>query len=113
MRQPKLFDPFRYLHEGKLYLIEPGSAIAKRNSSSRSLGESRRPEYAWLCPSCCRHLTIRFDEEFGATVVRKTEALQDKEFGFTDKSPRSHPSAASDQARRERSWTKYLSDTIV
>jgi hypothetical protein len=74
-------NTFRYLSEGKLYLIERGGTIANRNRSVRHGGESRPPEYAWLCSSCCRHLAIRFDQEFGVVLIPKSEARENKEFG--------------------------------
>ncbi len=62
---------FRYLHEGKLYVIGPKEALATRRP--RSSAKSGQIECAWLCSSCCLHLTIQLDEEFGARVVRKVE----------------------------------------
>jgi hypothetical protein len=78
---PNCSNRFRYLHEGKLCLVDSSAAKAKRNGSSRRAGESRPPEYAWLCASCCRHMSIRFDEELGAMVVRDSEPLQEDKFG--------------------------------
>lgn len=68
---PNCSNTFRYLHEGKLYLVNSCPAKGKRNGSSRHASESRPPEYAWLCSSCCRRMSIRFDENLGAMVVRK------------------------------------------
>lgn len=62
---------FRYLHEGKLYVISPKEALAMRRPTSSA--KSGQIECAWLCSSCCLHLTIQIDEEFGARVVRKVE----------------------------------------
>jgi hypothetical protein len=79
---PNCSNTFRYLHEGKLYLVNSCPAKAKRNGSSRH--ESRPPEYAWLCSSCCRHMSIRYDEELGAMAVRNREPLQDHKFGLPE-----------------------------
>ena len=62
---------FRYLHEGKLYLIGPKEALARHKP--RCSAKSGQIEYAWLCSSCCLHLTIQIDEEFETRVVRKFE----------------------------------------
>lgn len=79
---PHCSNTFRYLYEGKLYFVESCPATAKQSDSSRHASESRRLEYAWLCSSCCRHMSIRFDHERGAVVVRKHEQIQDKKFGL-------------------------------
>jgi hypothetical protein len=74
---PTCATTFRYLHEGKLYVIdlrEP--ARHKPRCSSRS----GQLEYAWLCSSCSLYLTIQIDEEFGTRVVRKVEAKNGSEF---------------------------------
>jgi len=65
---PKCPTLFRYLHEGKLYVIGPRDALAGRSSS-----KSEQIEYAWLCSSCSHYLTIQVDAEFGTRVVRKLE----------------------------------------
>lgn len=78
---PNCSNTFRYLHEGRLYLVDSSWAITNRNGSVE--GTTRRtPEYAWFCSSCCRHMAIRIDEEFGPIVVRKSESLQQKRFGL-------------------------------
>jgi hypothetical protein len=69
---PSCTTTFRYLHEGKLYVIAPRQVAARHNTTC-----SRRPaqlEYAWLCSSCSLYLTIQTDEEFGMRVTRKLEA---------------------------------------
>jgi len=63
---------FRYLHEGKLYVIGPGKPLAQHES--RCSSKSGKIEYAWLCSFCSRYLTIEVDAEFGNRVVRKLEA---------------------------------------
>jgi hypothetical protein len=78
---PHCSNTFRYLYEGSLYLIESSPAKAKRNDSTTYASESRRIECAWLCSSCCRHMSIRFDQELGAVVVGESEQIQDKKLG--------------------------------
>lgn len=78
---PNCSNIFRYLHEGKLYLVNSSPAKTQRNRSLRHTGEWRPLEYAWLCSSCCRHMSIRFDEELGAMVVNSEPQQHDK-FGL-------------------------------
>ena len=62
---------FRYLHEGKLYVISPRESRAGREP--RYANKSGQLQYAWLRSSCCFYLTIQIDEEFGTRAVRKHE----------------------------------------
>lgn len=80
---PNCSNTFRYLHEGKLYLIGSRPEKARRNDLSRHTGEPRPPAYAWLCSSCCRYMAIRFDQEVGAVVIGKSKPVQNKKFGST------------------------------
>lgn len=68
---------FRYLHEGKLYVIDPRGTLAghKPRSSSRS----GQMEYLWLCSSCCLYLTIQIDE---ACEMRVVEKLAENNYRF-------------------------------
>lgn len=70
---------FRYLHEGRLYVIAPRETVARYKP--RSSSTSGQLEYAWLCSSCSLYLTIQIDEEFGARVVRKFEPKNGPKFG--------------------------------
>jgi hypothetical protein len=62
---------FRYLHEGRLYVIAPKEALVRHRVGCSI--KSGQLEYAWLCSSCSLYLTIEVDEEFGARVLRKLE----------------------------------------
>jgi hypothetical protein len=70
---------FRYLHQGRLYVIAPGKPAA--GHKSRPSAESGQLEYAWLCSSCSLDLTIQIDEEFGIRVVRKVEGKNGSPLG--------------------------------
>ena len=72
---------FRYLHEGKLYVIGPKEALARHKPGCSA--KSGQIEYAWLCSSCCLHLTIQIDEEFGTRVMRKFESCAGASSGKT------------------------------
>jgi len=73
---PGCSTPFRYLHEGKLYLIDRNAASVgcKLPGDLRYARKSRGLEYVWLCSSCCSDLTIQVDDDHGVRVVRKREA---------------------------------------
>ena len=73
---PGCSTPFRYLHEGKLYLIDRKAASAGRKPPAdlRYARKSCGLEYVWLCSSCCSDLTIQVDDDHGVRVVRKREA---------------------------------------
>jgi hypothetical protein len=68
---PNCQSTFRYLHEGRLYVIGPEESLAGHNP--KCSGKARQLEYAWLCSCCSLYLTIRIDREFGMRVVRKLE----------------------------------------
>jgi hypothetical protein len=74
---------FRYLREGKLFLIDSGSAL-QRKRRLEDAGKARPHEYAWLCASCCNYLTIRIHDELGAVVVPKTAELTGKDISGLD-----------------------------
>ena len=66
---------FRYLHEGKLIVIEPKPDLSMRAPPADSdyLGRSHAPQYFWLCSSCCRAMTVQPDGDHGMNLVRKEE----------------------------------------
>ena len=72
---PSCSTTFRYLHEGRLYVIDPRGALAGHKPICST--KSGQLEYAWLCSSCSLYLTIRIDEELGTRVVWKFVAKND------------------------------------
>ncbi len=73
---PTCPNPFRYLHEGRLYLISSVSHCDGRNLRSASASKSRRLEYAWLCSVCSSGMTIRIDEENKTILVVESRTLK-------------------------------------
>lgn len=69
---PNCSNPFRYLHEGKLYLISSVSRFDGRKQLSTAC-KFLSPEYAWLCSVCSSYMTIIIDEENGTIVVCASE----------------------------------------
>ena len=76
---PNCLTTFRYLHEGRLYLIDTRESPA--GHTSRRSRKSRQVEYAWLCSSCSLYLTIQIDEELGTRAVPKVEGKRSPKFG--------------------------------
>lgn len=77
---PECSSKFRYLHDGKVFRVEPDafthSSKPPRNELSvvvpaRVLIAQKpagRPEYFWLCSTCCEHSTIGTDSR-GVVLV--------------------------------------------
>jgi len=80
---PACSNPFRYLHEGKLYLIESKASSdgRERPTNAKFASRSRALEFAWLCSSCCRDMTIQNDDH-GIRAVYKHEIRNSSEQMF-------------------------------
>ena len=72
---PVCSNAFRYLHEGKLFLIESeaGPTKGKSEAALQNTVKSRRIGHVWLCSSCCRDMTVYVDDEDKVWVVRKPD----------------------------------------
>lgn len=70
---PACSNVFRYLREGKLFLIEFEARPGKSDAASQKAGTCRAIDYAWLCSSCCRDMTVGIDAEDNVRVIRKSE----------------------------------------
>jgi hypothetical protein len=72
---------FRYLGEGKLYLIDSKAALARHRSQAtlKYAGKRCTYEYFWLCFSCSRDMTIQIDHRFVVRVCRKQGMQDDSE----------------------------------
>jgi hypothetical protein len=72
---PACSNAFRYLHEGKLFLIEFEAGPTKRKSEAalQNTGRSRAIDHVWLCSSCCRAMTVCIDEEDKVRVIHKPD----------------------------------------
>ncbi len=52
---PACSTTFRYLHEGKLYLIDTKAFAGRKPPADlKYAGKASTLEYVWLCSSCCR-----------------------------------------------------------
>jgi hypothetical protein len=77
---PACSTNFRYLSEGKLYLIDSKAASVRHGARAvKSADKSCIYEYFWLCSACCRHMTIQIDNKLEVRVVRKPGIPQDSD----------------------------------
>lgn len=72
---PGCSSTFRYLHEGKLFLIESDAGLtkAKPDAAAENGSKCRGIDYVWLCSSCCRDMTVYIDDQDTVRVVRKPD----------------------------------------
>lgn len=57
---PYCGEPFRYLRQGKLFLLDVPRL--EPNSGKPQPASSRGRERFWLCPHCCGALTVVVDD---------------------------------------------------
>lgn len=63
--------PFRYLHDGRIYLLEiPGTG-----------GSGFRREYFWLCAACCARLRVVLKNGTGTVEHRFPELPSGDQIG--------------------------------
>lgn len=69
---PKCFASFRYLHDGKVFMI-PGEGTAAmsalRPEQPNAGCAARSSEYYWLCNTCSQTMTIVLDRHKTVRVV--------------------------------------------
>ena len=65
---PSCSAPFRYLEEGRLFLLESDPALRPRNSN--------RAEYFWLCHGCSYTMTLRLGKSDRVVAVPLPEAIR-------------------------------------
>ena len=76
---PSCPNPFRKLSEGKLFLVETGSAISSNAALRRWDGAvPHRIEHFWLCTQCASVLTLAFEKGKGLRTVPLREADKKK-----------------------------------
>lgn len=71
---PRCGVPFRYLRQGRLFLVE------RRNGNGNGNSKGHRPttrlEYFWLCSECASHLTLTTEQDSGLVQVAEARAGQ-------------------------------------
>jgi hypothetical protein len=82
---PDCSTTFRYLNEGKLYLIDSKAALVRHGvrAGLKYAGKSCSYEYFWLCSLCCRDMMIQIDGHLEVKVARKRGIQNDSEPGIS------------------------------
>jgi len=64
---------FRYFHEGRLFAIESRIDSPRRGplADPEYMGSPHRPQYFWLCSSCCRAMTVQSDGDHEVTIMQQ------------------------------------------
>lgn len=72
---PACSATFHYLHEGKLFAIESRADSLERGPPAglEYAGNSKNPQYYWLCSSCCRAMKVQSDGDHRVSLVHKEE----------------------------------------
>ena len=71
---PGCSNMFRYLRQGKLFLIEVAArSCIRRTIADSHSGTSRAIDYVWLCASCCREMTVCIEQDGMNRVVCKPD----------------------------------------
>ena len=68
---PACLARFRYLHEGRIFNIEAGTASAESNGST-----IHKIEHFWLCESCAQSLTVVLENGVVATRALRLELAE-------------------------------------
>jgi hypothetical protein len=87
---PECFEQFRYLHQGKIFLLTPSQDLQATESQSELLEER-----FWLCDRCCKEMTIVWD----GTKARVVLGLNKSGKAFS-KSRASEESRCNEQDRK-------------
>jgi len=69
---PGCFASFRYLHDGKLFMIQgegPGAMTGLRPEQPNAGCAATTSEYYWLCSTCSQTMTIVLDRHKTVRVV--------------------------------------------
>lgn len=64
---PACSAAFRYLHEGKLFVID--AAFAEPSRDLALVRKARAPRHYWLCGTCCRAMTVILGERGEVKVI--------------------------------------------
>jgi len=66
---------FLYLHQGKLFRLDPCIELLVRIPVREVTRPSCRVEFFWLCDECAAELTLGYNKGTGITVVRLPKEL--------------------------------------
>ena len=68
---PSCQVPFRYMHEGKLFVI-PKQPKGSTDSLADSSQATSRLECYWLCHACANRMRISFQDDEKMLLLRKS-----------------------------------------
>jgi hypothetical protein len=78
---PKCNAQFRYLHEGKLFIVDNGPArrhCAERRATNNQTNDQLG--YYWLCSTCSRSMVVVSGQSVQARLPAKHRGDRDREF---------------------------------
>ena len=58
---PGCTNRFRFLHDGKVFVLDCSPNAASEKSDERWSAASRHVEAFWLCAECARSWTVKFE----------------------------------------------------
>jgi hypothetical protein len=64
---PGCTNRFRFLHDGKVFVLDCGPNTASEKFDEGWKAASRRIEAFWLCAECARSWTVKFDGKRAVT----------------------------------------------
>jgi hypothetical protein len=73
---------FRYLHQGRLFVLDVSDDASNRGAFSNERLAAQRLRYFWLCDTCQRSMTVISEQSWEIKVVPFT-ALQPEEASWT------------------------------
>jgi hypothetical protein len=76
---PECLATFLYFHLGKLFRLETESGTERRRLLGGDSGKQkalRRVEFYWLCESCAKKMTLKFEKGVGVSVQPHAVAEQ-------------------------------------
>jgi hypothetical protein len=66
---PMCSSIFRYLHEGKVYVLHCHESSNDWSSRANFCGLLRNAQYAWLCDRCAKEMSVILDFENRIKVI--------------------------------------------
>jgi hypothetical protein len=66
---PPCSASFRYLHEGRLFLVDVADSTRKGWPRPDDSPPAHRLLYLWLCDQCCRSMTVVIDNGREVEIV--------------------------------------------
>ncbi len=65
---PSCTNRFRFLHDGKIFVLDCGPSTASEKADEGWNTASRRVETFWLCAECAQSWTVKFDGRRAVTL---------------------------------------------